>query len=54
MRHLGVANKMHEEMWGARKRAHVLRAVTYVLLLEVELTWGSNVQYDVCSKAGVH
>ena len=37
-----------------KKCIHILRYVIYVLLLEVELNYGSNVSQDVRSKDGVN
>lgn len=39
---------------GYQKNIHILRDVTYVLLFKVELSYGSNVEYDVCSKDGIN
>lgn len=39
---------------GVPKKIHILRDVTYVLLFKVELSYGSNVEYDVCSKDGIN
>jgi hypothetical protein len=36
------------------KKIHILRDVIYVLLFEVELSYGSNVYYDIHSKKGVN